>query len=81
MPHDIGGNKLEIVNADNKIDIMIDDAIKKCQTSAHVAKDLAGDLRRNGFDGQVIADLIEECEKALKFAHAYQSYVNTLTLE
>lgn len=64
-----------------KIDIMIEDAIKKCQTHAYKAKENAKDLRNNGFEGEVIADLIHECEQALKFAHLYQGYVNTLTLE
>ncbi len=64
-----------------KIDLMIEDAIKKCQTHSYKAKDIAGDLRHNGFDGQVMADLIKQCESALKFAHAYQSYINTLVCE
>lgn len=62
----------------SKTNLMIEDAIKKCQTNAYKAKDLAGDLRHNGFDGQIVADLIKQCESALKFAHAYQSYINTL---
>ncbi len=60
----------------DKIETLKEDAIKKCMTHAHVAKDIAGDLRLNGFDGQVMADLIIECETALKFAHLFQGYNN-----
>ncbi len=65
---------------DENILLMVDDAIKKCQTHCHVAKDMAGDLRKNGFDGQVMADLVHECEMALKFAHLYQGYINVVDL-
>lgn len=65
----------------SRIDMLIEDAITKCQTSGHRVKAGAGDLRKNGFDGEIIADLIHECEQALKYAHLYQAYVNTLTME
>lgn len=61
------------VNTDN----LIADALKKCKTHAHIVKDCAKDLEANGFDGGVVADMIENAEKTLKFAHAYQSYINT----
>lgn len=64
-----------------KIDIMIEDAIKKCQTHGHLVKSTAGDLRNNGFDGELCGQLIRECEMALKYAHAYQAYINTLAWE
>lgn len=63
------------------IDILIEDAIKKCQTHAHVSKDLAGDLRHNGFDGEVMGDLIKNAELVVKYASMYQAYINTLVSE
>lgn len=66
---------------DDKIDIVIEDAIKKCQTHGHIIKDKAGDLRNNGFDGQICGELIKECESALKYAHLYQAYINSLAWE
>lgn len=68
---------IEITEDIQKIDTLIEDAIKRCQTHAHRAKSTAGDLRTNGFDGELAGDMIRECEMALKFAHAYQSYVNS----
>lgn len=65
----------------SKIDIMIEDVITKCETHSFKARASAADLRKNGFDGQVVADLIRQCELALKNAHAYQSYINTLACE
>lgn len=57
-------------------DTLIESSIKNCQTHAHKLKEIAGDLRFNGFDGQLIADLIKEAESALKYAHMYQAYIN-----
>jgi len=61
-----------------RLDNMIDGAIEKCNTHAYRAKDIAKDLRTNGFDGHLAADLIKECELALKFAHLFQAYINCL---
>ena len=61
-----------------RLDTMVDGAIEKCNTHSYRAKDIAKDLRANGFDGHLTADLIKECELALKFAHLYQAYINCL---
>lgn len=66
---------------EEKIDIMIEDAIKKCQTHGHLIKAKSGDLRQNGFDGELCGELIKECEMALKYASMYQAYINTLVWE
>jgi hypothetical protein len=63
------------------IDTLINSSIEKCQTSAHRAKAIAGDLRNNGFDGELVGQLIGELENALQNAHMYQAYINTLVEE
>lgn len=59
-----------------KIEILIRAAIKNCQTHSYKAKDIAKDLRNNGFDGYLASDLVKELELALKFAHFFQAYIN-----
>lgn len=61
-----------------KIQSLVEDALKKCKTSAFLTKETAKDLEQNGFHGEVVADLIQHAETALKHAHAYQSYINVL---
>lgn len=58
------------------IDTLIEDAIKKAMTHAHLAKETAKDLRENGFDGEICGELIRECEQTLRFAHMYQAFNN-----
>ena len=71
----------EIIEELSKIDIMIEDAIVKCQTNSYKAKETAKDMRNNGFDGEMCGKLIKECELALRYANMYQAYVNTLVCE
>lgn len=61
-----------------KINLLIKDAIKKCHTHGITTKDIAQDLRYNGFEGSLISDLVKEAELTLKYAHAYQSYWNSV---
>ncbi len=65
----------------NQIDVFIEASIKNAQTHAYKAKDIAADLRYNGFDGAMVADLIENLELSLKNAHMYQAYINCQNTE
>lgn len=66
-----------IEHTDKKI-ILLEDAIKKCETSFYVGRGHAADLRHNGFDGQIVADMIKSAQEALKYAYAYQFYMNAM---
>lgn len=73
------GEQKQMIEVENKLsrqEVLIEDSIKKCQTHAHLSKSTAGDLRNNGFDGELAAILIRECELTLKYAHLYQAYIN-----
>ena len=61
---------------DDELDKLIMKSIINVQTHAHKAKDLAGDLRANGFEGRILAELRTEAEKVIKYVHEYQAYIN-----
>ena len=66
-----------IEHVDKKM-ALSEDAIKKCETKLYLARGCAADLRHNGFDGELVGELIKHCENALKFAHSYQAYMNVI---
>lgn len=59
------------------MDSLIEDAIIKCQTHAYKSKEIAKDLRNNGFDGELTGELVKELELSLRYAHYYQAYINS----
>lgn len=67
----------QLIDETPKLIVLEEAAIKNCQTHAYKAKDIAKDLRNNGFDGQLAAELVKELELSLKNAHLYQAYINS----
>ncbi len=66
-----------IEHTDRKI-LLLEDAIKKAETAFFIGRGASADLRHNGFDGKVAGDMIKAAQDALKYAYAYQFYMNAL---
>lgn len=68
----------EIIDHTERTLVLLDDAIKKCETHCFVARGHAADLRHQGFSGTEISELVKNLEAALKYAHLYQAYSNAI---